>query len=90
MEGGTQKNVRIGITGHRNLTGEQLSRIEPAIKRAIENIKYYAQNIDHNNLPVVFTSAIAIGADTLFANVAFKYFEGSLDIYLPFEKEEYS
>jgi hypothetical protein len=89
MEGGTKKNIRIGITGHRNLTGEQLLRIEPAIKRVIENIKHYAQNIDHNNLPVLFTSAIATGADTLFANVALKYFEGSLDIYLPFEKEEY-
>jgi hypothetical protein len=89
MEGDAQKNIRIGITGHRNLTGEQLWCIEPAIKRAIENIKHYAQNIDRSNLPIVFTSAIATGADTLFANIALKYFEGGLDIYLPFEKEEY-
>ena len=84
-----KEKIRIGITGHRNLTGDQLSAVKPAIERAIENIKYYAQNIDNKCLPIVFTSSIAIGADTLFANIALESPDGELEIYLPFEKEAY-
>jgi hypothetical protein len=38
---------------------------------------------------VIFISPVAAGADTLFANIALEYFSGTLQIYLPFETEEY-
>ncbi|HTE00161.1 MAG TPA: hypothetical protein VK668_12795 [Mucilaginibacter sp.] len=89
MAGNDQKTIRIGITGHRHLTAGQSSALEAALKRVIENIINYYQET-HNSIPaILFTSPIAIGADTLFVNVALKYFEGGLRIYLPFEKQEY-
>jgi hypothetical protein len=89
MEIENKNIIRIGITGHRNLTGSQCEALEPAVKRAIENIIYYNQVTDTRPPFVVFTSPLAIGADTLFANVVIKYFLGELKVYLPFEKNEY-
>lgn len=84
-----QKTIRIGITGHRNLTGVQLSVLEPVIKQAINNIKQYQLYVNKITPHIIFISPIAVGADTLFSNVALKYFKGELRVYLPFKKDEY-
>ncbi|MDB5115718.1 MAG: hypothetical protein JWQ79_1210 [Mucilaginibacter sp.] len=89
METDKHKSIHIGVTGHRNLSAKQLSLLEPVIKKAIDNIIHYHQTIHHATPEIVFTSAIAIGADTLFAQIALTHFKGELQIYLPFEQEEY-
>ena len=81
--------IRIGVTGHRELTQQQSAAIEPLLKRAIENIIFYHENAFGNTSEYIFTSSIAEGADTIFAKIAVKYFECKLRIILPFEKEEY-
>jgi hypothetical protein len=89
METDDIKHISIGVTGHRKLSPQQLTALEPIVKKAIENIIHYHQNVYNNKPRVEFASAIAIGADTLFANIALIFFSGDLKIYLPFEKEEY-
>jgi hypothetical protein len=89
METENPKSACIGVTGHRNLSAQQLVALEPVIKKTIENILHYHKNLINNKPRVEFVSAIAVGADTLFANVALTFFSGDLKIYLPFEKEEY-
>jgi hypothetical protein len=84
-----QKTITIGVTGHRALSLQQLTALGSVIKRAIENIIHYHQNIYGDTPPLTFISPIAVGADTLFAQIALTYFEGDLKIYLPFEQEEY-
>src|SRR6185436_18463515 len=85
----SDKLLRIGITGHRKLTRKQALSAEPLIKRAIKNIIFYHQNTLGNTTGNVFTTSLAEGADTLFAQIALEHFDCSLRIILPFEKEEY-
>jgi len=89
MENDVQKSLKIGVTGHRNLSAGQTLLLEPAIKKAVENILFYAKQDVSYAPKVTFISPVATGADTLFANVALNFFDGDLMIYLPFEKEEY-
>lgn len=83
------KAIRIGITGHRNLTTEQLQLLRPWVEQAIRNIITYEQKQFGNTNEVIFTSPLAVGADTLFAQVALETFDGKLKVLLPFELEEY-
>jgi hypothetical protein len=89
MANDTQKGITIGVTGHRLLTQKQLATLEPVIKKAIDNIIYYHKNSYNSTAKPIFISAIAVGADTVFANIALKHFDGDLKVYLPFEIEEY-
>ncbi len=84
-----EKNITIGVTGHRNLTPEQVTAIAPLIKRAIDNIIFFYKS-QYNTTPfVICTSAIAEGADSLFAKIVVEEMNYPLRIVLPFEKEEY-
>jgi hypothetical protein len=71
--------LKIAITGHRSLSNEQ--NVQREIALSLE----YFKTIDSN---IVCYSALAEGADTLFADEAIK--AGlPLQIYLPFELAEY-
>lgn len=89
MAADNQKTIKIGISGHLNLTTGQLTALRPVLTQAIKNIKQYHLYADKTIPHIIFISPIAIGADTLFANVALKPFKGELRVYLPFKKDEY-
>lgn len=83
------KHLTIAITGHRKLDHTQIAAITPVLKTAIENIIYYYQS-NYKILPAVICStALAEGADSLFAKIATENNNCSLKILLPFSKEEY-
>lgn len=79
--------VVISVTGHRLLTSEVLEKIEPVIKKAIENILF---TVGEHDPHAVFSavSPLAEGADTLFARVALSL-NLPLKVMLPFEQDEY-
>ncbi len=81
-------SLKIGITGHRNLTEPQLTMLMPVVKTAIDNIICYQSGISHPQ-KIVFSTPLAKGADTLFAKVALTYDDAEIHVLLPFEKEEY-
>jgi hypothetical protein len=85
----SEKQLRIGVTGHRKLSSEQAIAIEPLIRKAIDNIIFYHQNTFGRLFENVFTTSLAEGADSLFARVAVERFDCTLKILLPFEAEEY-
>ncbi|MCD6010508.1 MAG: hypothetical protein K0Q79_370 [Flavipsychrobacter sp.] len=79
--------VTISITGHRSLTAEQIAKVKPVMKRAIQNIIFTAREHDPE---AEFTALcpLAEGADTIFANIAL-LMEVPLKLILPFEVDEY-
>src|SRR4026209_915854 len=85
----SEKQLRIGVTGHRKLTRTQCDAIEPLIRKAIDNIFFYHQNTFGRLFENVFATSLAEGADSLFARVAVEHFDCTLRVLLPFEEEEY-
>lgn len=82
--------VSIGITGHRQLSPQQLHLLEPVIRKAINTIIDHHKSIDGTpDNSLVFSSALAEGADTLFAQIVVRHYEAPLIAYIPFEEEEY-
>jgi len=71
----------IGITGHRNLPQDALEFVQEQIEMIIKQIK-----VEHTE-GVVAVSALAIGADQLFAEVALE--QGiPLEVVIPFKGYE--
>ncbi|MCF0061356.1 hypothetical protein MUK70_19135 [Dyadobacter chenwenxiniae] len=82
-------SITVGITGHINLSASQIEVVRPLVKSALINIISFCE---YSNGPIdnrVFSSPIAAGADTLFAEIVLQEFGKGLRIILPFEKDEY-
>jgi hypothetical protein len=79
--------IKIGITGHRLLTNEQIKKVTPVLEDTIAHILFECREKDPAASFIAITP-LAEGADTLFAQVA-KSFGLQLQVILPFEKGEY-
>ena len=76
--------INIGVSGKRFVPVEERQRIYDEIKKRIDEILEQHQVSDF----VAFT-ALAEGADTIFAQVVTKEFHKRLHVILPFSLEEY-
>ncbi len=72
----------IAITGHRELKDKK--RVEEEIKAAIKTILQKHGVKRFNAL-----TSLATGADTVFADVAEKYFHAKVKVVVPFDADEY-
>lgn len=82
------RTVTIGITGKRMLTGEQLDAIKPVLKDVIKSIKQHEQEHSIAKIEIKGVSAIARGADALFAEVMLEM-GYPLEVYIPFQEGAY-
>lgn len=82
MENQEHSCIKIGITGKRDITSDMLVR-----EKIKERISAILRKEKANSF--VAYSAMAKGADTIFADVASNDFKQSLKIVLPFDSKEY-
>ncbi len=77
-------SLKIGVSGKRNIYPDELSRVYDEIKSAI------AQLLEKNKIDdfVGYTS-VAMGADTIFADVVIREFKKPIHIILPFDIVEF-
>jgi hypothetical protein len=88
--------LRVGITGHRKLTADQLQSLQPRLSAVLKAIAQTTANTAHiapeaySALPVLLraTSPMAEGADRLFGQAALDL-GYELQCPLPFAREEY-
>jgi hypothetical protein len=73
----------IGVTGHRDLRGEDVPRLKEAVGQVIKKLKK-----DWANTPLILLSALAEGADRLVAEVAIEL-ELRLIVPLPMPRHLY-
>src|SRR4030095_6474493 len=78
------KTIIIGISGKRHIPPNEKDKVYDDIKRIINNILR-----EHNTAHFIGYTALASGADTIFAEVVKKEFHQPLRIILPFAAEEY-
>ena len=86
LAAGLEANIRIGVTGHRILTDENLIREKVDI--ILDEIGDILKNISYNLIAV---SPLAEGADRLIAQeiLAWKGKNNYLEVILPMDKSEY-
>lgn len=75
--------ITFGVTGHRDLRGEDIEKLEESVHSLF---KKYQSAYPHTELIVI--SALAEGADMLVARVA-KNLGVALHVLLPYQEEEY-
>ncbi|MEI6758585.1 MAG: hypothetical protein WCK85_12085 [Chlorobium sp.] len=79
--------LRIGVTGHRNL------KEEPAVAIAVDNLIAYLDNLmgRQDNVPIEWTviSPLAKGADRIVAKSILKKESARLEVVIPFPLDEY-
>lgn len=66
--------VRVGVTGHMNLTPETVELVRGEIRKVLHELAGHA--------PLVGVSCIAVGADSIFAEVVLEL-GGQLEVILP-------
>ncbi len=76
--------IRIGISGKRNIKHNEKDIVRKCIETQIKAILK-----DHHTTEFVGYSSLAIGADTIFADVVVNIFKMPLHVVLPFPIEEY-
>jgi hypothetical protein len=77
-------DLKIGISGKRNINHNE----KEAVRKSIEtNIRTILK--EHNATEFIGYSSLAIGADTIFADIVVNVFKMQLHIALPFPIEEY-
>ena len=79
--------IVVSITGHRLLSSDQKAKVEPVLKKAIQNIMFVLNEQGGQNHYLALTP-IAEGADTMFAHAA-RSLGIPLHILLPFERSVY-
>jgi len=79
--------VVISVTGHRKLTAEQKTKVEPVLTQAIKNIMFVSSEQGKATHFSALTP-IAEGADTMFAHAA-RSLSIPLHIMLPYERSTY-
>lgn len=80
------KEIKIGVTGHRNLENEDL--LKETVIRILANILHHENGEEGETLITVY-SPIAEGADRLVAREVLKYKNAQLIVVLPFGEEHY-
>lgn len=75
-------SIKIGITGHRKIKNpdEVKAKIEASINQILK---------DNQTNEFIAYTALAYGADTLFAQVAKEKYNAPIKAVIPFQKEEY-
>jgi hypothetical protein len=81
---GHKEMLRIGITGHVNLDPEEITKLQPAVKKAINFIE---QQYPLHYLTVF--SPLAMGADRLVARELLKIEASRLIAILPYNRDRY-
>lgn len=76
--------IKIGISGKRQIPSGEIENIYRDIKLSIRDILK-----KNNQTEFIGYTALAIGADTIFAEVVKKEFQQPLRIVLPFDLQEY-
>jgi hypothetical protein len=76
--------IRIGVSGKRQILPEEVSKIREEIRKRIKALLRH-----HRADGFVGYSALASGADTIFAQVVVREFHQPLQVVLPFAVEEY-
>jgi hypothetical protein len=79
-----QRPLRIGVSGKRTIEKEERDKVRREIKTTIKQLLH-----EHGAASFIGVSALAYGADTLFAEVVTREFEMPLEVILPFEQAEY-
>ena len=79
--------LRIGVTGHRRLDNE--TEVESALRRVVTRIGALLSETEMAPLAWTANSALARGADCLFAEVLLDMTKGRLEVVIPFDLEVY-
>ncbi len=80
-------DLRIGVTGHRNLTDG--TAIAEAVERLVSNLDKLIGQYDHITTEWTVISPLAKGADTIVAQAFLAKPDARLEVFLPFPLEEY-
>ncbi|GHU36936.1 hypothetical protein AGMMS50256_34210 [Betaproteobacteria bacterium] len=75
--------IIVGVTGHRDIPGEDWERLKSSVKQALEEVQNQCPNS-----PYVLLTALAEGADRLAAEVALEL-EWQIGVVLPLEQDDY-
>ena len=76
--------LRIGISGKRAIEKEERDKVYREIRTTIKHLLH-----EHGAASFIGVSALAYGADTLFAEVVTREFEMPVEVILPFDRTEY-
>jgi hypothetical protein len=79
-----KRPIRIGVSGKRYISAGEKDRVYKEIKKTIDNI---LKRSDAKQF--IGYTALAAGADIIFANVVKNEFHQPLQVILPFSIEEY-
>ncbi len=79
-----KRSIRIGVSGKRYISTEEKDRVYKEIKETIDNILK-----ESDAKQFIGYTALAAGADIIFANVVKNEFHQPLQVILPFSIEEY-
>jgi hypothetical protein len=65
--------IRIGVTGHRDLTAHETAAVLPVLRREIERIRALAPATDETPVALAVVSSLADGADRLVVREVFRH-----------------
>jgi len=77
-------SIKIGVSGKREIPPEERDKVYKEIKASIQNMLRHCKCEDFTGY-----TALAAGADTIFAAVVIEEFRQPLAVVLPFPQEEY-